>query len=268
VDQGQFSASFIVPRDITYGGNQGRIAVYATDGRSDAAGVIERLPLRGADPAFQDSTGPEIEVLVDGRPFTDEDYTSPKPTLTINLFDESGINITGEVGHQITVQTDRDVKTRQDVTSRFTYDNNSFTRGSLQVQLPTLTAGDHPLTIKAWDNFNNSATTSLIVSIVEDTDLRITDVMNYPNPFDGPTTFTYQLTQDADITIQIYTVAGTRVQRFDLIGFRGFNQIDWDGLDQDSDRLANGVYLYKITARSHAEERKTTAIFGRLLVVQ
>lgn len=268
VDQGQFSASFIVPRDITYGGNQGRIAVYATDGRSDAAGVIERLPLRGADPAFQDSTGPEIEVLVDGRPFTDEDYTSPKPTLTINLFDESGINITGEVGHQITVQTDRDVKTRQDVTSRFTYDNNSFTRGSLQVQLPTLTAGDHPLTIKAWDNFNNSATTSLIVSIVEDMDLRITDVMNYPNPFDGPTTFTYQLTQDADITIQIYTVAGTRVQRFDLIGFRGFNQIDWDGLDQDSDRLANGVYLYKITARSHAEERKTTAIFGRLLVVQ
>ena len=268
VDQGQFSASFIVPRDITYGGNLGRIAVYATDGRSDAGGVIELLPLRGADPAFQDSTGPEIEILVDDRPVTDEDYTSTTPILTIRLFDESGVNITGEVGHQITVQTDRDITTRQDVTNRFTYDNNSFTRGSLQVKLSTLTTGIHPLTIKAWDNFNNSATTSLTLSIVENTDLRITDVINYPNPFNGPTTFTYQLTQDADITVQVYTVAGVQIQKFDMVGFRGFNQFDWDGRDLDGDQLANGVYLYKITARSHAMDRETATIFGRLLVVR
>ena len=26
----------------------------------------------------------------------------------------------------------------------------------------------------------------------------------------------------------------------------GFNRVDWDGLDDDRDRLANGVYLYKV----------------------
>lgn len=268
VNQGRFSASFIVPRDITYGGNLGRISVYATDGQSDAAGVIEQLPLRGADPAFQDSTGPEIEILVNGRPATDQDFAAASPTLTIILSDETGINITGEVGHQITVQTDRDISTRQDVTGRFTYDNDSFTRGSLQVQLSTLTPGEHPITVRAWDNFNNSSTASLILSIVEDTDLRITEVMNYPNPFDGPTTFTYQLTQDADVTIQVYTVAGHRIQRFEMTGFRGFNQLDWDGRDLDGDRLANGVYLYRITARSQTENRDTATIYGRLLVIR
>jgi len=30
----------------------------------------------------------------------------------------------------------------------------------------------------------------------------------------------------------------------------GFYNIYWDGLDQDRDEIANGVYLYKIVAKS------------------
>jgi len=269
IDMGRFTASFIVPRDITYGGNLGRVSVYATDGRADASGAIDLLPLRGADPAFNDSIGPDIEVLVAGNPFADGDFAATSPMLTINLFDESGINITGEVGHQITVQTDRNSKTRQDVTDLFTYNTGSFQRGSVQYQIPGLSPGDHPVTIRAWDNFNNSSAITLTLTVVEDVDLRITDVMNYPNPFDKATTFTFELTQDAEVTVHVYTVAGTLVRSFsNITGLRGFNQVDWEGTDRDGDFLANGAYLYKITARSHTPDRKAASVFGRLVVVR
>lgn len=269
ITQGQLSASFIVPRDVTYGGNQGRISVYVTNGQTDGSGVLVPLPLRGAVPSFQDSTGPQIEILVDGRPVTIDDYTSRTPELTLRLFDESGINLTGEVGHQIIIQTDHDANSRRDVTARFVYDSGSYQRGSLKTRLPALTPGEHPISVKAWDNFNNSSSLSLSLSVVEETDLRVTNVMNYPNPFNGPTTFTFELTQDADITLQVYTVSGVLIRSFSAIsGLRGFNQLEWDGLDRDGDQLANGAYLYKITARTQTQERQTLSVFGRLLVIR
>lgn len=269
VNQGAFTASFIIPRDITYGGNMGRVTVYASDAQTDASGTLDRLPLRGADPAVRDTTGPAIEALIDGRPVTDGDFISPTPTLTLILFDESGINVTGEVGHQITIQTDDDIRARQDVTALFVYDLGSFQRGSLTYTLPVLTPGDHPVTIRVWDNFNNASTAQLTLTVVEETDLRITNIMNYPNPFEQATTFTFELTQDADVTIQVYTVAGVLIRSFDgVTGMQGFNQVDWDGRDRDGDRLANGAYLYKITARARSPEKKTASAFGRLLVVR
>lgn len=269
VFEGRFSGAFIVPRDVTYGGLQGRIAVYATDGRTDAAGVIYPLALQGADPAFRDSTGPDIDILVEGRSITDGDYVSTSPLLTVRLSDESGINITGEVGHQIILQTDADAKTRQDVTPRFQYDAGSFRNGSFQFRLSALTPGDHSVSVKAWDNFNNPSTTTVSLKVVEDTDLRITDIISYPNPCAGPTTFTFELTQDADIALQVYTVAGTPIRSFPRRpGFRGFNQVDWDGADEEGATLANGAYLYKITARSNGSKPQTVSAFGRLLVVR
>ncbi|MBT5875654.1 MAG: type IX secretion system sortase PorU [Candidatus Latescibacteria bacterium] len=269
IDMGLFSASFIVPRDITYGGNQGRVSVYATDNQSDAAGAIDLLPLRGADPAFVDTSGPTIEVLVGGRAIADGDFADSEPQLTANLFDASGINITGEVGHQITVQTDRDIQQRQDVTDLFTYETGSFQKGSLTYTVPNLDPGDHPVTIRAWDNFNNTSSVTLTLAVVDQVDLRVTDVMNYPNPFDHITTFTFELTQDADITIDVYTVAGSRVRSFrDIMGTQGFNQVNWDGMDHDGDYLSNGAYIYKIVARSQVPAPKSVSVFGRLLVVR
>ena len=269
ITQGHLTSTFIVPRDVNYGGNLGRISVYVTNGQTDGSGVLGPLPLRGATPAFQDSTGPQIEILVDGRPITTDDYTSRTPQLTLRLFDESGINVTGEVGHQIIVQTDRDANSRRDVTGRFVYDSGSFQRGSLQTRLEALTPGEHPISVKAWDNFNNSSTVSLSLSVVEETDLRVSNVVNYPNPFDGPTTFAFELTQDADVTLQVYTVSGVLIRSFnDITGLRGFNQLDWDGLDRDGDRLANGAYVYKVTARTQTQARQTRSVFGRLLVVR
>ena len=76
---------------------------------------------------------------------------------------------------------------------------------------------------------------------------------NFPNPFSRRTQFTFFINQPADVVIKVYTVAGRLVQEFSDI------RVDpaglyispvWNGRDRDQDLMANGVYLYKVVARS------------------
>ncbi|TAE56542.1 MAG: T9SS C-terminal target domain-containing protein, partial [Bacteroidetes bacterium] len=86
----------------------------------------------------------------------------------------------------------------------------------------------------------------------------ITHVFNYPNPFSSSTRFVYTLT-GAEVPelfqIHIYTISGKLVKVVDLgelgdvhIG-RNLTDYAWDGTDEYGDRLANGVYLYRIVTR-------------------
>ena len=69
------------------------------------------------------------------------------------------------------------------------------------------------------------------------------------------------------MTIKIYTVSGRLIKILpNLPGDPGFNASPWDGLDEDGDRLANGVYLYKILARGTGGQRKEQ--IGRLFVMR
>jgi flagellar hook assembly protein FlgD len=45
----------------------------------------------------------------------------------------------------------------------------------------------------------------------------------------------------------------------------GFNRVNWDGLDADGDPLANGVYLYKVTAQGDGEK---IAEIGKAVVIR
>ncbi len=85
--------------------------------------------------------------------------------------------------------------------------------------------------------------------IPEETEFRILDVHNYPNPLKRKTTFTYILTLDADVKITIYTAAGRRIQVLNNITAKeGYNETTWNAQDADGRPLANGVYFYKIRA--------------------
>ncbi len=82
----------------------------------------------------------------------------------------------------------------------------------------------------------------------------ITEVVNFPNPFNDLTHFTFQLVSpsgNAEVTISVYTVTGRKIFELRDSAFQGFNKLPqqgWDGRDWDGDLIANGVYLYKIVA--------------------
>jgi flagellar hook assembly protein FlgD len=73
------------------------------------------------------------------------------------------------------------------------------------------------------------------------------------------THFTYVLSHEAQVAVEIYALSGRRVLRLGpLRQGAGFQQVEWDGRDQDGRQLANGAYLYRISAegpQGHAEFR-------------
>ena len=84
----------------------------------------------------------------------------------------------------------------------------------------------------------------------EETEFRIAEVHNYPNPLKRKTTFTYQLSLDADVVkITVYTSAGRRIRILDNVSANeGHNEVTWNAQDAEGNALANGVYFYKIRA--------------------
>ncbi len=101
----------------------------------------------------------------------------------------------------------------------------------------------------------------------EETPFQIWDAHNYPNPLKRETTFTYQLSLDADaVSITIYTTSGRKVKTLtEASGNEGYNESVWDARDDDGVRLANGVYFYKIRA---AAGEQTAQRLGRLAVLR
>ncbi|NJK84174.1 MAG: T9SS type A sorting domain-containing protein [Saprospiraceae bacterium] len=87
------------------------------------------------------------------------------------------------------------------------------------------------------------------------TELAVSNVFNYPNPFTTSTQFVFTLTGEQlpeDMKIQIMTISGRVVREIGIeelgdlkIGLNRTN-FRWDGTDEYGDRLGNGVYLYRV----------------------
>jgi len=89
--------------------------------------------------------------------------------------------------------------------------------------------------------------------------------MNYPNPFSTSTRFVFTLTGSVlpdEMLIQIMNISGRVVREItaDELGQlrigRNITDFAWDGRDNYGDLLANGVYLYRVIARSGGQEIK------------
>ncbi len=251
---GHFQSTFIVPVDINYGGAGGRFSVLAYSEDQAGAGADDEVVLGQSAATVLDSLPPSISVYFDSPGFRPGDPVSPTATLNVQVSDSNGINLTGSVGHGIIVTID-DLNPL-DLTEAFTYDLDSYTTGKAEYQfLPgELSAGTHELQAMAWDAANNPSISSVDFVVVGDEELRLTNVLNYPNPFSGTTRFTFSLTETAEVTIKIYTVAGRLVKAISGIqGNASFNYDDpalvWDGRDAQGDLVSNGVYIYKVLAR-------------------
>jgi flagellar hook assembly protein FlgD len=83
----------------------------------------------------------------------------------------------------------------------------------------------------------------------------ISNLLNYPNPFTTSTAFVFTITGNEvpqNMRIQILTITGKIVKEITKeelgnirIG-RNITEYKWDGTDQYGQKLANGVYLYRV----------------------
>ncbi len=85
---------------------------------------------------------------------------------------------------------------------------------------------------------------------------------NYPNPFNPETWIPYQLSEPADVTVNIYAVSGTLVRTL-LLGYQlpGYytdkNQAAyWNGCNNLGEPVANGIYFYQLQTNEISPLRK------------
>ncbi|MBI3787695.1 MAG: hypothetical protein HY276_05490, partial [Ignavibacteriales bacterium] len=89
-------------------------------------------------------------------------------------------------------------------------------------------------------------------------------------PFNRTTTFTFQRNSvdPMDVEIKVYTVAGRLIQSLTTPSITDrFVQVPWDGRDRDGNEIANGVYFYKVIAKS-LDRSSTSEVLGKLTVLR
>ncbi|MSR83960.1 MAG: hypothetical protein EXS58_13720 [Candidatus Latescibacteria bacterium] len=122
---------------------------------------------------------------------------------------------------------------------------------------PSLKPGEHRLQAHVLRGGREVGFAELRFRLSEE--LVIANALPYPQPVREGTSFTYVLSHAAQVAIEIYTLSGRRVLRLGpLPQEAGFQQMAWDGCDQEGSRLANGAYLYRISAegpQGHGEFR-------------
>ncbi len=275
---GQFKLTFIPSLDITFGGDAAQIAVYVTDSLIDASGVKDSIAVSSVITSSDDSEGPSITVTIPARAnFVSGDKIGLNEEVAIVIDDPSGINLGGAFGHEISLTIDDDQTTKVKLNGDFEpFDPNvnSSNGGTIRYTLPATSPGVHEYKVKAWDNANNSSTLSFAAVTSLDDSQSISDLLNYPNPLnlnvDSETKFYFNLQAPAKlVTLQIFTVAGAEVYNAEarnVLANYHSDMFPWFGRDLNGNRVATGIYLYKVVAYP---ENGSDAVeeFGKMVVM-
>ncbi len=273
VNNGEFVADFVVPKDISYENKNGKIIFYYYDLVSDGLAFTNKIVVGGTDTtAVNDGKGPDIDIFFDDASYENSYLVGPEPKLIVDLFDETGLNTTGTgVGHKLEGILNNDQGNPIDLTESFIGELDAGgKKGEINYRFNKMSEGDYTIEVKAWDVFNNFSNQKSFFTVVNSDGLVVRDVYNYPNPFNSNTTFTFQhnLTQPVDVKINIYTIAGRKVQEIEERSINEkFVKIYWDGRDGDGDQMANGTYLYKLIV-STSDGEFTQSVIGKMAIIK
>ncbi len=268
---GRVSATFIIPKDISYENKQGKVSAYFSGNGTDGRGYTNQVIVGGTSTSLaNDTQGPTINIFFDTRSFRSGDLVNENPLMLVDLTDSSGVNDAGSgVGHGLEAWIDGASK-GIDLTDFYNAAKDNYQAGTVQYQLTGLTPGRHTLAVRAWDVYNNSSTSQVDFSVASSTGLALVNVYNIPDPIRSTTTFTFQHNQltPVNVEIKIYTVAGRLIQILSSSSYpEKFVQIPWDCRDRDGSRVANGTYLYKVIAKT-VDGKFTNEAIGKLSVVR
>jgi len=258
VVNGQFSFTFVVPKDINYLVGPGRVACYAESATSNASGHDNAPKVGGtASDIVQDETGPKVELYMNDERFVRGGITDENPLLFAKIFDENGINTVGtSIGHDLLATLNENTEQAIVLNDLYEADLDTYKSGQVRYRFSKLPEGRHTLRLKAWDSFNNSSESTTEFVVAPSAELALAHVLNYPNPFTTATQFFFEHNRPCttlDVQLQVFTVSGRLVksiaQQVVCDGFRG-EPLAWDGRDDFGDKLGRGVYVYRLQVAS------------------
>jgi hypothetical protein len=222
-----------------------------------------------------DVENPLLDVTFDGMHILDGDIVSARPEIEITLNDENPFLLLDSpadtANFKVFLTRPGQALERIYFRDGMGVENMQFIPASGPENIsrilyrPIFNAdGKYMITVQASDQSNNvSGDQDYRVNFEVINRPTITEVLNYPNPFTTNTRFVFTVTGVEPPTymkIQILTVTGRVVREVKMheigpirVG-RNMTEFAWDGTDEFGDRLARGVYLYRVIAQLHGQE--------------
>lgn len=256
VTNGDFSFDFMIPKDIGYNYGVGRISYYFTNDTLDGNGYYENIIVGGYNKnAASDLKGPVINLFMNDVTFKPDDVTNENPKLFAQISDESGINTTGNgIGHDIIAKIDDDPHWTFNLNDYYVASEGDFKKGTITFPFNNVPNGEHHLSLKVWDIYNNSSIATLPFVVTSSEDFVITDLLNRPNPVTDYTEFVFQHNQpgvDLKVEIQVFQLNGTLVKTMHTIthsvGFQS-EPLRWDCTTDNHQKIGRGMYVYQLIA--------------------
>ena len=277
VVNGDFTFSFIVPKDIDYHFGLGKISYYAENGTIDAGGYYDNILIGGGDNNLaSDTLGPQIELFMNDRSFRSGEVTGENPLLLAYLKDENGINTVGNgIGHDIVAVLDGN--TNQTIVLNDYYQSNldSYQEGILLYRFLNLAEGPHSVKLKVWDVYNNSAEAVINFVVSKSIHFKIIEAVTYPNPckFSDPLNIIFKhnlFDNELEVKVDIFNLSGMLVKTTGLLiiqsGGYQVGPLQWDGRDTSGNNVRAGMYIFRVRAKDRNNNYDEKS--GKIIIVR
>ncbi len=226
-----------------------------------------------------DHIKPILDVTFDGVHIRNKDIVAPNPLILITAKDENKTLLLNDTSKFILLlyrpgasKADTISLSSPEVT--FIPATNTAVNKAVVEYLPkNLVDGVYTLKVQAYDRSGNiSGTNGYLISFEVINKQTATRFYPYPNPFSTSMHFVFTITGKVpdDIYIQITTVTGKVVKTVtkDELGFirigTNITEWAWDGTDTYGDKLANGVYLYRVFLKENGQDVELNTDIGLL----
>ncbi len=275
VQNGQFQAQFVLPKDMNPTVGMDRMYVYAVraDSLLDAGGATDLVTGGPASATFVDTQPPVIKLsLVDttaSKPYPT--VVGPDITLLINLSDNEGINLSQTVkSNALTLQLDQ-----QDpilISNFYQATSADGRQGQVRYPLNGLANGTYTVRVKASDSNNNPAEVTFTFIVSQRAALALQSVTAFPNPFREQVTIQARHNRPGETLDWTLTVVNLNGQPVLSRSGRCENcpatltTESWDGRTDTGAALPNGLYLYRLQLSS-AESAPATGS-GKLVLIR
>lgn len=272
VTNGAFSFTFIVPKNISYQYQKGKMSFYTWDevNNVDAGGSSREFVIGGTNEnPSEDDEAPLIKAFMNDESFNDGDVVGDSPLLIANLEDESGITTTRSgVVQGITLTIGGETFNLNDF---YTSEADNYKQGTVVYPLQNLRPGRHSATLKVWDTYNNPSETTISFVVTNQPVLFVYNQVTYPNPVSEATTFSFEHDredEDLNVTMLIYSSGGDVVseQRLLFENSQRLVEIPWNSQTDSGDELIQGIYYARLIIKSKLDGA-TKEITQKLVIV-
>ena len=262
VRSGEFSFSFMVPKDISYSDKNGKISLYAVDenNKTEANGSYKNFTVGGtADMVETDTDGPEIRAMyINTVDFKDGDKVNETPMFASIIWDKSGINVGGSsIGHDITLTINDNPVLNYSLNSYYeTFLDGEEGEGIVKFPIPLLEPGRHTARFKVWDIHNNSSTETFSFVVADNYRPSIVDLTAGPSPASDHVNFfiSHDIPESfIKVEIQVYDMSGKLQWKYEETGSSSMfdsYMVRWNLSNGAGGRVPSGVYTYRAVISS------------------